>query len=302
MQADSAGSIRTGPGIEIAYERHGDPDGLPLLLVHGLGMQLVAWHPDLLAALGRRGYDVVVCDNRDVGRSTHLAAAGRPDPRALRADPTVAPYTLGEMADDLAALLDGLRWRSAHVLGVSMGGMIAQLLALRHPDRVRSLTSVMSTTGDPAVSRPTPEAAAVLRAAPAADRAGYIEQRVRDAAVTGSTGFAADEQWVRASAAAAYDRAHDPDGVMRQLAAILTGTDRTGALAEVVAPTLVVHGDADPLVPVTAGHATAAAIPDAELFEVEGMGHELPRACWERILDRLDDVTRRGEDRLMASG
>jgi len=297
MRTRVAGTIHTGGShaVEIAYERHGDPDGRPLLLVHGLGMQLLAWHPDLLLALTRRGYDVVVCDNRDSGRSTHLSAAGPPDLRVLRATPQAAPYSLADMADDLAGLLDGLRWRSAHVLGVSMGGMIAQLLALRHPRRVRSLTSVMSTTGDPDVSRPTPEAAAVLRTPPAPDRAGYIEQRVSDAAVTGSLGFAGDEQWLRTSAAAAYDRGHDPDGMLRQLAAILTGTDRTAALADVTVPTLVVHGDADPLVPATAARATVAAIPGAELLEIEGMGHDLPRACWERILDRLDDVVRRGE-------
>ncbi len=297
MHVSTAGTIGVGGtgGIAIAYERHGNPDGPPLLLVHGLGMQLVAWHPDLLGALVSRGYDLVVCDNRDVGRSTHLAAAGCPDLRALRSGEAAAPYSLDDMADDLAGLLDGLRWRSAHVLGVSMGGMIAQLLALRHPPRVRSLTSVMSTTGDPAVSRPTPEAGAILRTPPAADRAGYLEQRVRDAVVTGSTGFAVDLDWVRGSAAAAYDRGHDPDGAMRQSAAIYTGTDRTDALADVAVPTLVVHGDADPLVPAAAGRATAAAVPDAELLEIEGMGHDLPRACWERILDRLDDVTRRAD-------
>ncbi len=297
MHVGAAGTIRIGgtSGVDIAYERHGNPDGLPLLLVHGLGMQLVAWHPDLLAALVRRGYDIVVCDNRDAGRSTHLDAAGRPDLRMLRSGRSAAPYSLDDMADDLAGLLDGLRWRSAHVLGVSMGGMIAQLLTLRYPTRVRSLTSVMSTTGDPAVSRPTPEAGAILRTPPAADRAGYLEQRVRDAVVTGSTGFPVDLDWVQTSAAAAYDRGHDPAGAVRQSAAIHTGTDRTDALADVAVPTLVVHGDADPLVPITAGRATAAAIPGAELLEIEGMGHDLPRASWERILDRLDDVTCRAE-------
>lgn len=290
-------SVRSAPLVEIAYERHGDPGGVPLLLVHGVGRTLAAWHPGLLAALGRHGYDVLICDNRDIGRSTHLSALGVPDPAALRAGPSLAPYRLDDLADDMAGLLEALRWPSAHVLGVSMGGMVAQLLALRHPQRVRSLTSVMSTTGDPAVSRPTREALAVLRGRQEAGRDAYIEQRVRDARITGSTGFPAEEAWLRASAGAGWDRGHDPDGAARQLAAILVGTDRSAELADLDLPTLVVHGDADPLVPVAAGRATAAAVPAADLLEIEGMGHDLPQACWERVLDRLDDVTRRGEAR-----
>jgi pimeloyl-ACP methyl ester carboxylesterase len=293
------GPVRSNDGadIEIAYETIGDPGGVPLLMVHGLGMQLVGWHPDLLKELTGRGYRLAIFDNRDAGQSTHFAHAGAPDiGRLLERDSSAAAYTLAELADDAAGLLDLLGWDTAHVLGVSMGGMIVQTLALRYPDRLRSLTTIMASTGADGVGGPTDEALATLLGPPALTREEYIENSVRSFAVLGSTDFPHDYEHVRTRAGQSWDRGHDPEGTIRQVAAILASGDRTAKLAEVRLPTLVVHGDADPLVHVSGGRATAAAISGAELLEVEGMGHDLPREVWPRFLDRLDDVVARGEN------
>jgi pimeloyl-ACP methyl ester carboxylesterase len=283
-------------GIRIAHRLDGPPAGRPLLLIPGLGMSLLGWHDEFIDALGARGYRVLRMDNRDIGASTHLRDAKPPDMMAvLRGDTSSASYTLDDMADDAAGLLAALGWGSAHVLGVSMGGMIAQQLAVRHPALVRSLTSVMSTTGEAAVSQPTPEAGAALFAPPAPDREAYADQAARTFKVIGSPGFAFDEQWVRARALLSYDRAYDPTGVGRQLLAVYASGDRTEGLRGITAPTLVFHGVADPLVRIGGGRATAAAIPGARLVEVDGMGHDLPREVWPRLLDALDEVTAAGE-------
>jgi pimeloyl-ACP methyl ester carboxylesterase len=286
-----------GATIEIAYETVGDPGAVPLLLVHGLGMQLVGWHPDLIQELAGRGYQVVMFDNRDAGQSTHFTDAGSPDIAALLArDASAASYTLADLADDAAGLLDAVGWDSAHVMGVSMGGMVVQTLAIRHPQRLRSLTTIMASTGAEDVGGATDAALATLLAPPALTREAYIENSVLSFTVIGSTGFPQDLDHIRSRAANSWDRGHNPEGTIRQVAAILASGDRTPDLANLLLPTLVVHGDADPLVDVSGGRATAAAIPAAELLEVEGMGHDLPREVWPRLFDRLDDVVARGED------
>ncbi len=298
------GTVRRADGatIEIAYETLGDPGAIPLLMIHGLGMQLVGWHPELLRELTGRGYQIAIFDNRDAGQSTHLDHAGTPDlMQLLDRDASAAAYRLADLADDAAGLLDLLGWPTAHVMGVSMGGMVAQTLALRHPQRLRSLTTIMATTGAEGVGQPSDEALGTLLTAPAATRDEHIEQSVPSYAIIASTDFPHDYDYIRTRAGQSWDRGHDPAGRIRQVAAIVASGDRTPMLAELRLPTLVVHGTADPLVNVSGGRATAAAIRGAELLEVEGMGHDLPREVWPRLFDRLDDVVARGENPLRAT-
>jgi pimeloyl-ACP methyl ester carboxylesterase len=288
-------TVRTVPanGITIAYETFGSPGDPPLLLVMGLATQMLAWHEEFCQALADRGFFVVRFDNRDIGLSTHMSGAPEPDVMAaIFGDYSSASYRLEDMADDTVALMDGLDIRGAHLVGASMGGMIAQTVAIRHPSRVRSLTSIMSTPS-PKVGEPTREALAVLIAAPAANREEAVERTVAAFQVIGSPGYQLDEAWLREIAGTAYDRAYDPVGVARQLVAIQASGDRTAALGQVRVPTLVVHGDRDPLVQVEGGYATAKAIPDAELLVMPGMGHNLPRELWPTILDRITELGRR---------
>jgi pimeloyl-ACP methyl ester carboxylesterase len=290
-------SVRTTPanGIEIAYESFGDPSGRPLLLVMGLATQMLAWHEEFCQALVARGLFVVRFDSRDIGLSTHLHDA--PPPNVLAAfsgDMSSASYRLEDMADDTAALLDALELASAHVVGVSMGGMIAQTLAIRHPTRVRSLTSIMSTPA-PSIGSATQEALAVLLAAPATSRDEAVQRALDTYAVIGSPGYPLDEQWLADVAGQSYDRGYDPMGVGRQLLAIHASGDRTAALTQLDVPTLVVHGDADPLVQLAGGLATAEAVPDAELLVLEGMGHNLPRELWPQIVDAIAGVADRAD-------
>jgi len=247
--------------------------------------------------LAGRGYWVIRFDNRDVGLSTHLHDAPLPNAlAALQGDTSSASYTLADMADDTVGLIDGLGLEAAHLVGVSMGGMIAQMVAIRHPGRALSLTSIMSTTGEGAVTTSTPEALAVLFTPPPADRQGYEDNAVRAFRVIGSPGFPFDEEAVRQRARRSFDRSYDPMGVGRQFVAIYASGDRTSALAEVDIPTLVIHGELDPLIQLPAGRATAAAIPRAELDVIEGMGHDLHPVVWDRVIDGIDRVARKAED------
>ncbi|HEU4398880.1 MAG TPA: alpha/beta hydrolase, partial [Actinomycetota bacterium] len=244
-------------GIELEYEVVGDPAARPLLLVQGLGAQLISVEDRFCAELAARGFMVIRFDNRDVGLSTRLDGAGAPDFAAIwEGDHSSLAYTLDDMADDAAGLLDAAGVRRAHVAGVSLGGMIAQLLAIRHPEKVLSLASIMSTTGDRQVGQPSAEGAGVLFTPMPAERECYLEQAVANAklALAGSA-FSFDPDAVRRAAARGYDRAHYPDGVGRQLAAALAATDRTEALRSLRVPTLVVHGDVDRLVGVSGGEA-----------------------------------------------
>ena len=282
--------------IELAYETFGDRADPPLLLVMGLATQMIGWPDEFCAALAARGLFVVRFDNRDIGLSTHLDDRGAPDMAALLGgDASQARYPLADLADDTAGLLRELGIDSAHVVGASMGGMIAQLVALRHPQRVRSLTSIMSTTGDPSVGSPSEAAMGVLLAPPATDRETAIQRAVDTYRVIGSPGFEFDEHALRERAGLSYDRRYNPPGVARQLAAIVTTPDRTADLGSVSVPTLVVHGAQDSLVNVSGGRATAAAIPGAELLVVEGMGHDLPRAVWPQLIDRIGALVERAE-------
>jgi pimeloyl-ACP methyl ester carboxylesterase len=290
-------------GVELEYRCDGDELAPVLLAVHGLGAQLVSFDEGFVAALVRRGFRVVRYDHRDVGLSTKLDHLPPPDlGRALAqvaaGERAAAPYSLDDLADDAAGLLDALGVDQAHVVGVSMGGMVAQLLAIRHPERVRSLCSIMSTTGAPGVGAPRPEALEVLLRPPPADRAGAIAAAVASARVIGSPGFPFDEDRVAARAAAEYDRCFAPAGVARQLAAILAAGDRTEALRRLRVPTCVIHGRADPLVTPSGGEATAAAVPGARLVMVDGMGHDLPEGAWPAIVEAIAQNAARADPRV----
>jgi pimeloyl-ACP methyl ester carboxylesterase len=287
-------------GIEIEYETFGDRGARPLLLIMGLGAQLVLWEEEFCAELVGRGHFVIRYDNRDVGLSTKLEHAGEPNfleamQAAAAGRPVQTAYTLDEMADDAAGLLDALELDSAHVAGASMGGMIAQTLALRRAGRVRSLTSIMSTTGNPKLPPAKPEALGALMQPRVKEREGAIEQAVSLHRMIAGTGFPFDVERARRMAARSYDRSFYPVGVARQIAAIMASGNRVPALASVKAPTLVIHGDADPLVPIEGGRDTAQAIPGAELLVIEGMGHEMPPPVWPRIIDAIAGHTEKAE-------
>lgn len=289
-------------GIELEYDTFGRPDAEPLLLVMGLGAQMVLWEEDFCELLAERGHFVVRFDNRDIGLSTKMSSHGVPNLLQMMIDaqagkPLAAPYTLDDMADDTAGLLDALEIERAHVCGASMGGMIAQTLAIRHPARVKSLVSIMSTTGAPDLPGPRPEAAAALVTPIPTDRDGAIERGVMVFRTIGSPGFPFDEDGVRRRAALQYDRCHHPEGQARQLAAILAHGSRRERLRDVRVPALVIHGADDPLVPVEGGHDTAAALPDAELMVIEGMGHDNPRDAWPRVIDSICALTARAAAR-----
>lgn len=282
-------------GIEIAYETFGAPGGRPLLLVMGLGAQMLEWHPDLCATLATENFFVVRFDNRDVGLSTHLHDAPPPDlDAAINGDVSSAAYQLEDMADDAIGLLDTLEIDQAHVVGASMGAMIAQTMAIRHPYRVRSLTSIMSTPCL-GIGASTPAAQAAFSAPPPTSRAERLEWMVALYKVIGSPGYPMDEAWLREVAGQSYDRNFDATGVIRQVLAIYASGDRTAALARVTAPALVVHGEDDPVFRLPAGRATAAALPNAKLILVPGMGHDLPRAMWPTLVAAISRLADRAE-------
>jgi pimeloyl-ACP methyl ester carboxylesterase len=282
--------------LDIAYERFGAGELPPVLLLMGLGTQMLGWPDGFCDVLVARGVHVIRSDNRDIGLSSHLSDAPAPDLAAIfRGDTSSASYTLSGMAGDTVGLLDALGLESAHLVGASMGGMIAQTVAIEHPDRVRSLTSIMSSTGDPSVGQATPQAMAALLSPPATTRAEAIERTLAILRVIGSPGFELDEADVRWRTGLAFDRAHDPAGVSRQLAAISASGDRIAALRSVSVPTLVVHGADDPLVNVSGGRATARAIPGAELVVLDGMGHHLSRELWAEIARHIGELVARAE-------
>ncbi|MFI5895726.1 alpha/beta fold hydrolase [Actinoplanes sp. NPDC051513] len=282
-------------GIDVWCETVGDAGDPPLLMIMGLGAQLIDWPPGFVEMLARRGFRVVLFDNRDSGLSAGFDELGLPDVAAIfGGDPSSAGYLLSDLAGDAAGLLKALGIERAHVVGASMGGMIAQQLTIDHPDLVASLCSIMSTTGDRAVGHPTPDAAAVLMRAPAASRDEAVANGVRAARVTGSPGYPAPLAELERRAAAKYDRGYRPAGTLRQYAAILASPDRTAGLREVTAPTVVIHGADDPLITVSGGQATAAAVPGAGLEIIAGMGHDLPVALWPRLVDAIVANIKRG--------
>jgi pimeloyl-ACP methyl ester carboxylesterase len=271
-------------GIELEYDTFGDPGDPALVLVMGLRGQLIDWDPGFCELLTGHGFRVIRFDNRDAGLSTALDDQPAPDLGAIVAgDHGTVPYRVPDMAADLVGLLDALGIAKAHVAGVSMGGMIVQQSAIDHPERVLSLCSIMSTTGDPAVGQAKPEAMQVLTQPAPEGREAIIEQTVRAFRTIGSTGFPISDDDLRVRVTADYDRSYRPAGGQRQLAAIMASPSRTEGLHGVTAPALVIHGEADPLIDPSGGQATAAAIPGAELLTIPGMGHDLPKDAWPQI-------------------
>jgi pimeloyl-ACP methyl ester carboxylesterase len=279
--------------VELVYESIGDRANPTMLLVMGLGMQLINWDREFCEGLAERGFHVIRFDNRDAGLSTKIDA---PVPNVMRAMAGLrirAPYLLDDMAGDSFGLLDQLEIERAHVVGVSMGGMIAQTMAIRNPERVLSLGSMLSTTGDRRVGTPKLRVWSVLMRRAPQGRDAYIEYFVRVFRMIGSPGYPVDEARIREQAGLTYDRNHDAAGTGRQLAAILASGSRTAALRRLDVPTVVIHGRNDPLVPFRAGVATARAVPGAELVTFPGMGHDLPRELWPRFTDALVANTER---------
>ena len=256
--------------VELAFEHFGDPADPAMLLVMGLGTQMLGWHEEFCETLARRGFHVIRFDNRDVGRSTKLSHLPAPTLKQL-------------------ALRDHLGIERAHVVGASMGGMIAQTIAVRHPGRVLSLVSIMSNTGARLTGQPALGVLPVFLKRAPRTREGYVEHLVRLFEIIGSPGFERDEAEMRELHGRAYDRGVDPAGTSRQLAAIMTGGNRAPQLRRVDVPTLVIHGKADRLVNPSGGRATAKAIPGARLLLIEGMGHDLPRGAWPQIVDAIAD-------------
>jgi pimeloyl-ACP methyl ester carboxylesterase len=274
--------------VEIAYETFGDPGDPAMLLVMGLGIQMIGWDEELCRLWADRGFYVIRFDNRDTGHSSQVEGGPPPDfMAAIAGDLRSASYLLADMADDALGLLDHLQIDAAHVVGVSLGGMIAQTMAIRHPERVLSLTSIMSTTGDPAVGQPRPDILPVLLGPSPNDRQGFADYQIGVFRKVGSPGYPADEDRIRSLCEQSFDRCYSPAGIARQLLAVAASGDRTSDLAAVRVPALVIHGEEDPLIEVSGGRATAKAIPGAELLVIPGMGHDLPPALWPKIVDAV---------------
>jgi pimeloyl-ACP methyl ester carboxylesterase len=281
--------------VELAYEAFGDAADPPVLLIMGLGSQMIFWPDELCELLADAGHHVIRFDNRDAGRSTVLDHHEPPSVRQVAAGELDAPYLLQDMAADAVGLLDALGIDRAHIVGASLGGMIAQRVAIDHPDRVLSLASIMSTTGDPEVGHPTPEAMAVLMTRAPTDHDGYIRTTLEARAVIGSQ--PPDRDRALDLAQRAYERGYHPDGTARQFAAVVASPDRTPELRDLSVPTVVIHGALDPLIGVSGGEATAGAIPGAELVVIENMGHDLPLWALERVAAALQQNFQRAEAR-----
>jgi len=288
----TAPAFANANGIELCYDTFGDPQAPPLVLIMGLAAQMIAWDDEFCSALAGRGYRVIRFDNRDIGLSTRFDGAGLPDVAAafmaaMQGRPVTAPYLLSDMAADVVGLMDALSIGSAHVVGASMGGAIAQTLAIEHPQRLRSLTSIMATSGAADLPPPRPEALAVLFKPTPLEQAAYFESYVQTWKVLRGPGFPLDEARDLDRAGQNFARGLNPAGVARQLMAILASGSRREALRSVSVPTLVIHGKADPLVPVECGIDTARAVPGAELLLIEGMGHALPIPAWPQIIEAI---------------
>jgi len=275
-------------GIELEYDTFGRPGDPSMVLIMGLALQMLAWDDAFCEGLAARGLRVIRFDNRDVGLSSRIEQGGLPDiPAVLAGDHSSVAYSLDDMALDAVGLLDALDIEKAHVVGVSMGGMIAQCMALRHRARVRSLASIMSNTGELELAKVSPAVLQAMMTPPAPERAAHVEHGLGLWRLLGSPGFPFDEQRTRERVGRAFDRSFYPIGVARQMAAIVSAQNRTTALAEVRLPSVVIHGADDPLIPVSGGEATARAIPGAKLVVIPGMGHDLHPQVWARVTDEL---------------
>jgi pimeloyl-ACP methyl ester carboxylesterase len=279
-------------GVDLCYEIFGDPAAEPLLLIMGLGAQMIHWDDEFCRQLAARGFRVIRFDNRDIGKSSQLSGGKRLSPLELIKlrffkIPVAAPYRLIDMARDTVGLMDVLGITSAHLVGASMGGMIAQEVAISFPQRVRSLTSIMSTTGNPKIPPPSREAAAMLMAPPPATKEEYFERFAKTWKVLRVGSFPEDEALDPSRAARTFERGLNPAGVGRQLRAILASGSRKERLRAVTAPTLVIHGTVDPLVRPEGGQDTAASISGAKLLMIEGMGHALPIPMWPQIIGAI---------------
>lgn len=286
-------------GITIEYDVQGPEKGEPVLLIMGLGAQMTRWPDPLRQKLADKGFRVIRFDNRDVGLSQKFSGAPKLDEvvaALVAGNKPDIPYTLDDMAQDAVGVLDHLGIKKAHIVGASMGGMIAQVVVANHPDRALSLTAIFTSTGNPSLPRATPEAFAVIsqRAPdPKTDIEGYLNQMVKNARTIGSPGYPFDEAGVRERARADVLRSYEPLGVMRQMAAITVNGDRRERIKNITVPTVVLHGDADPLVPVEGGRDVAANIPGAELRIVPGMGHDIPAALYDTIVDAISRAAER---------
>jgi pimeloyl-ACP methyl ester carboxylesterase len=291
--AHQSPQIARSNGVDLCYEIFGDPAAEPMVLIMGLGAQMIHWDDDFCRKLAARGFRVIRFDNRDIGKSSRLTGGKRLTAvellklRFLKI-PVQAPYNLRDMAEDTVGLMDVLGIQSAHLVGASMGGMIAQEIAISFPQRVRSLTSIMSTTGNPRLPQATREATAVLMAPPPASREEYLERFVKTWKVLRVGSFPEEEALDRARGERTFERGLNPAGVGRQLRAVLASGSRKERLSSVKAPTLVIHGTVDPLVRPEGGKDTAASIPGAKLLMIEGMGHALPVRMWPQIIDAID--------------
>ncbi|MFL5897782.1 MAG: alpha/beta fold hydrolase [Solirubrobacterales bacterium] len=287
MPQFSAEQMAPANGIELCYQEMGDPDGEPLILIMGLATQMIAWDEEFCAMLAERGFRVVRFDNRDIGRSTKLRGASVPNPLDLLVGRGRPEYRLRDMAADTVGLMDHLKIGSAHIVGASMGGMIAQCTAIGHPDRVRSLGSIMSTTGSRRVGHPSYKTFGLLLGKPPREREAAIERVVKTFKTIGSPGYPFEEQRIRDLAGRSFDRGHSQAGIARQLHAITASGDRAPHLRELDVPTVVIHGKSDVLVNPSGGRATARAIPAARLKMIDGMGHDLPRALWPTFVEEI---------------
>lgn len=288
----------TANRIALEYDTFGDRGGRPLLLVMGLGAQMTRWQPAFCEMLADQGHYVIRFDNRDIGLSQKFDDAGVPNMAEIFAQaqsglPVSAPYTLDDMADDAVGLLDALDVERAHVCGASMGGMIVQAMAVRHGPRLRSMVSIMSTTGNPDLPKATPEASAALLSPAGTTLEEVLERAVQVARAIGSPGYPDDPETIRARARADFERSFYPVGVARQMAAIAASGNRRPHLAAVTTPTLVIHGKDDPLVPLAGGIDTHEAIAGSRLEVFEGMGHDLPEPLWPDVVRHIREHTER---------
>lgn len=290
--AHSPERVARANGIDLTYDTFGDPQNPPILLVMGLSGQMIAWNDEFCARLAARGFYVIRFDNRDIGRSTWLDHEPVPNLFALtralrRGEPVRVPYGIGDMADDALGLLDALGIERAHVVGISMGGMIAQAMAIASPHRVRTLTSIMSHTAERDLPHPHRRVMGVMMIPAPRERDAYLKHSIQVWRILNGPVYAVDLARIHAESMMIYQRGRHPAGSGRQLAAILAAPSRLAGLRSLAVPTLVMHGDRDPLIPLEGGRRTAAAIPGAALEIIPGMGHALPPPLWERIIGRI---------------